>query len=137
MSEMSNTISLVLGDWSGDGHEKTETIVLRSNLTNKQIEDAYKKGTNKVGFDFIRTIANEYEDNVISAEKLDALIELGLKDFDRIGDDTDEDDYNLDTDSFADIYLFIVKLGNEDFEYKILVGESNPEIRIGGYGLFY
>ncbi len=136
MSELTNTISLVLGDWSHDGHGHTDTVVILSNLTNKQIESAYKKGTKKVGFDFIKDVASDYEDSKISEEQLNKLISLGLKGWDKVGDESDEDALYLYTEAYADIYLFIVKLGNEEFEYKILEGELNPEIHIGGYGMY-
>ena len=36
---MKHIISLVVGDWSGDGHDKKETINIRSNLDKKEMEN--------------------------------------------------------------------------------------------------
>lgn len=136
---MNHIITLVLGDWSHDGHEKTETINIRSNLLKAGIEEAYALGTEKLGFDFCKEIAADYEDNMLDNEKWEALKKLGYQD-----DDLEEDgikynegDISLWTDSFTDIYLFIVKLGNDEFEFEYLSEVQNPQIKIGGYGLFY
>ena len=36
-----NIINLVIGDWSGDGHDKRQTITIESNLTLAEITNAY------------------------------------------------------------------------------------------------
>jgi hypothetical protein len=137
-----NTISLVIGDWSGDGHDKRETIIILSNLNNKDINKAYKKGSEKLGFDFCNDVCRDYEDHEISKDKLDLLIANGLKIKDIAFDDYDLKEFEKDgtlrlwTEPFAEIYLFIVKLGNPDFEYTFLEGKSDPSIHIGGYGLY-
>lgn len=139
MSEPDKIISLVMGDWSGDGHSKTDTVVIKSNLTVPEITKAYKKASKKLGFDLIKEVAADYQDNNLSKDNMQALIKNGFSG--ELEDDEEEDNggkggYFLWTDSFLDIYLFIVKLGDPNFEYAILQGELNPSINIGGYGLY-
>src|SRR5574338_1441101 len=137
---MSHVITLILGDWSGDGHDKRETINIKSNLDKDAIMKAYEAGTQKLGFDFCAEVAEEYEDNKLSEEKWKKLLEMGYQDGSGLEEEAKEyndGEISLWTDSFADIYLFIVKLGNEEFKFEYLTGAQNPQIKIGGYGLFY
>jgi hypothetical protein len=134
-----NIISLVLGDWSHDGHSQSDTVVISSNLDKNEMEKAYKKATKKLGFDFCDTVCADYEDNNLSEENLMILVNHGLKidDLDLYNYDPKIDgDVHIWHDAFTHIYLFIIKLGNPNFEYKILEDDLNPSIHIGGYGLY-
>jgi hypothetical protein len=136
---MKNIISLVVGDWSGDGHDKKDIINIESNFDKKAIDLAYKLGTEKLGFDFCNHIAEEYEDNKLPNEEWKKLKEAGYQDDNGLEEDAkkyNDGEISLDISSFADIYLFIVKLGNEKFKFEYLEGNKNPQINIGGYGLF-
>jgi hypothetical protein len=73
-----NKTTLVLGDWSDDGHGKTDRISITSNLDTKQIEKAYNKGAKKLGFNFVNDVANDYEDSLLPLPHLKTLIEHGL-----------------------------------------------------------
>jgi phosphopantothenoylcysteine synthetase/decarboxylase len=131
-----------MGDWSSDGHGKTDNLVIKSNLTVAEINEAYKRGTKIVGFDFCDEVAKEYEDRRLSNEHMKLLVAQGYdeKSVERVEYDNDDDDYDGDyslwTDSYPDIWLFIVKLGNPNFKYEEVV-DSAQRINIGGYGLFY
>lgn len=130
-----NRIKLVIGDWSRDGHEKSETFVIESNLTKKEIEKAFKKGTKLINIDFTK-YCEEYEDSSIPMEVASDLFKLGF-------DMNSIDDYDqfsktvcLDPTSYMMIYLFLAQKGNPNFGYTI-IDENLDEIHIGGYGLFY
>lgn len=127
-----NTINLVLGDWSHDGHGKSETVTIETNLTVKQIANAYKKGSKKIGFDLTEEVASEYEDSSLPIDVVDSLNDAGFDVEKEVGMYNDELD-SLDTDNFVKIYLFIVGVGAPSFKYKIV---HNVDINIGGYGLF-
>lgn len=143
---LDKTITLVLGDWSDDGHGKSETIVVGSNLDKDEVFKAYQKGSKKLGFNFIDKIAADYEDNWLSSDKLGKLMEHGITPEKFFSNDYDlkqakealenEDGVGLWTDSYAAIFLLIAKLGNETFEYEILPEDRSSRINIGGYGLF-
>lgn len=135
MEKLKHKIQLILGDPSGDGHKEHSNLYIQSNLSRKQILNAYEKGTKIVGFNFSEEIASEWEDDTIEEEKLKKLRELGFKvelsneEFCR---DRNEE-VNLGDEDFAEMYLFIAKLGNPKFEYEFVVSDA---ITIGGYGLF-
>jgi hypothetical protein len=132
---MSNThrINLILGDPSGDGHGKSQTVVINSSLSKHELLAPYQAGTKLVGFDFINEVCKEYEDCRLEREYKTKLLELGFFDF--YEDGLEEDTCYLDQELFVQIFLFICKLGDTLFEYQIV--ESNSYINIGGYGLFH
>lgn len=135
---MKHIITLVLGDWSHDGHNQSETVNIRTNLNKKEMEKAYRAGTEKLGFDFCAEVAEDYEDNSVPSEYWELLKQAGYKNegLEKEAVKFNDGEISLWTDSFIDIYLFIVKLGNDKFESERLLDKDNPQIKIGGYGLF-
>ena len=129
---MPYTIELKLGDWSHDGHGITESIYISSNISASKLRKAYKFGVKIAGFNFSEIVAQGYEDNKIKKNHAEKLFSLG---FDRKSLDYDKTDdvYYVSADSFVDIWLFICKLGDPNFEFKI---KEQKTINIGGYGLF-
>ena len=137
---LKNKIDLCVGDWSGDGHEKTETISIESNLTAKEINAAYKIGAKKIKFDITKKISVHHDDSTISRKQYNLLIKAGYKwqiqEFDEDPEKSKEDRINIgEPHHFACMWLFIAKLGNPDFEYNY-VNSHAEVINIGGYGLF-
>lgn len=47
-----NKMYLVLGDWSSDGHGKSEKVLVQSNKTVREIQDAYKASCRLTGVSF-------------------------------------------------------------------------------------
>lgn len=124
-------IELIVGDWGGDGHEKSKSYYIYSNLSKKDIDESLKLAKNKLTFD-IRDLCREYEDYGIQAKYASKLSEFNFKfDNDNIYDDGS---VGLVPQTFVDIYLFSIKLGNDNFEYTLL--KPDEIIHIGGYGLF-
>lgn len=144
MSKFSEVTTLVVGDWSGDGHDKTSMTVIRSNLNSKQIMKAYKKASKKLGFSLIDDVASDYEDRILSRDRLQVLLDNGMK-FEVLGleyeikeakeclEDEASEGIGLWSESYRDIFLFIVKMGDESFQWEVSHGDS---LNIGGYGLF-
>lgn len=132
---MNNIIKLLVGDPSNDGHGKTESLIIDSNLSIKQLESAYKKGSKTLKFDLFK-YCNDWEDAKIPFKEWKKLIDNGLdvKDFgcyDQIEEEFDTSFlYSLD---YFTVYLFICKFGNNDFKYSIT--EEANVLNIGGYGL--
>lgn len=134
MIDLKHSITLVVGDWSGDGHEKTEKISVVCSHSSKELEEAYNKGTEKLGFNFTQTVAVEYEDNKLYAKEIKLLRANGI---DMEFEDGEDENGNvcLMVDDFWNLYLAICKLGNPKIEYK--EGKQKQKINIGGYGLFW
>lgn len=133
MSKLKNTINLVIGDWSDDGHGKTMNFTIVSNLTQRQIENAYEKGTKIVGFDLTEDVASEYQNNTLSIQNYEKLKSLGFKHKLDLCHSNDAECLWVSCDDFCEMYIFIVALGNKNFEHKHVIGK---QINIGGYGLF-
>ena len=133
--DLPHMINLVMGDWSGDGHSKTETVTILSNIDKRALEKAYKAGAKKTGVDFENEVAEEYEDNTISAEVVEKLAKHGFK-IEDYSEDEDPSDgtYGLWTDGYSLAWLFVAQVGNPNFKYEVITDDS-PNINIGGYGL--
>lgn len=128
---MKNQIQLILGDWSHDGHGKTETFIITSNLTRREILEAYDEGCDSLNCDLSSEISSEYEDHLLPASQVKKFLEKGFH-FDELDFEKSGSIY-LDTELYTELFLFTVKLGNPDFSHDYIELES---INIGGYGLF-
>jgi len=128
---MDNIINLVIGDWSDDGHGKTHTVTVKSNLLKENIDRAYLEGVKKIGVD-ISEYCEDYEDTLVPMEALKKLETAGfdLYTLDGYGED---EEFGIWYEDFAKIWMFIAKTGNPDL---ILVPADPNSINIGGYGLF-
>jgi len=73
MSVSKTLICLVIGDWSGDGHCQTDTVIVESSNSKAETESAFKKGDEKDG---LSSVCEEYEDSMVSEDLI-----LQLKDF--------------------------------------------------------
>jgi hypothetical protein len=136
LNSMTNTIDLVIGDWSDDGHGETETVTIKSNFNSVWMGRAYEQASVILGFCFVTDVAYEYETPYISMELITKLREV-LEEPNLLDGDIDPEAecIGIEVDEYLDIYLKIIKLGEPDFKYKVL-GQENEVINIGGYGLF-
>lgn len=145
-SRLTKPISLVLGDWSGDGHLITKTVHIKTNVTVDELDEAYQNGVKKVGIDLSEKVCRNYGDYrlpydsflklIAFSELHDALFENYEEEIKAIKTEEDftESDYNyLDYERYAKLYLGIARVGNPNIRYKFV---ENPSINIGGYGLF-
>ncbi len=130
-------VSLVIGDWSGDGHNMTEQIPVYLSHTGDSLTDAYKKGVEICGVD-IAALLDDFEESTILSEDLRKLSKFGI--LAGWGFDTEEsltEDYSLrcEYEMYAEMYLRVAKLSDPDnFHYEFdLETKQQP---IGGYGLF-
>lgn len=133
-----HTVSLVVGDWSRDGHNMSETIMIEANMTNREIEKAYKKGVVLTGIDLSKE-CNGYEQSQLSEGTIERLKMIGIQYIEDDNSDDpestspDEDGY-VSAECFAYIYLTIARVGSGGkLDYSIIKGD---DINIGGYGLF-
>ena len=129
-------VKLVVGDWGGDGHEKTKEFYIETSYDEKKILAAYRAGSKKLGFDFQNDVASEYEDSDLKKSHLkklrDAGIEVNIEDEEEY---KDQKTVPIDVVIFRDIWLHIAKLGDAGFTYELV--KSSATLNIGGYGLFY
>lgn len=68
-------INLVLGDWSGDGHNHTKSYVIDSSVSFDALENSHHEGCRVLGFSFENEAADEYEDPTISVDHFQKIID--------------------------------------------------------------
>ena len=144
---------LIVGDWSDDGHGKTDTFSLYSNLNPKTLYDA---GSVRIGYGNIHAYhCSDYGSSELPSELVkriyDVLIELDIdygEKLKEIGfDEFDIDEFKFcvedesgnffDSTKWIMLYLVICMIGNHASEVVWTPKKVNAEpIRIGGYGLF-
>jgi len=71
-----NLFNLTIGDASRDGHEKTESFILRTNVTQVQLADIYQRLVNVYNIDF-NNICKNYEDNKPPTALLQVAKQIG------------------------------------------------------------
>ncbi len=130
-------IQLVIGDWSGDGHEITRSVTAHSNIPADELKAAYDLGVKATGVDLTRDVCSDYRDSSLSAEVLAKLVAAGyaIPGMENLsGNEIFDDTQYLDPEEFAGIWLFIARKGNPELRVDLV--ENDARINIGGYGLF-
>lgn len=140
--ELGHIITLVIGDWSHDGHSKTDTISIKSNISIKEVENAYNFGKKVIKIDLVEDVCRGYEENFIEFKDFQKFIDAG---FLETGFELNKNDLKsiknkktieyVDSDLFVALYLFTVSCGNDKFKYEI-IENNESQINIGGYGLY-
>ena len=150
-----NKMYLVLGDWSDDGHGKHDKILLESNVSVKDIQDAYKASCKLTGVsfnhneDFTETkrgweeadkyrIACKYEDSQLSKFVFDILAKHGLtkemlEEWDTENIQDEEEDISLITESYIQLWIWFVKLSLPSVAVIKIVEEKDNIPVINGY----
>lgn len=153
-----NKMYLVLGDWSDDGHGKHDKILLESNVSVKDIQDAYKASCKMTSIsfnhneDFTETdrgwkeadkyrIACEYQDGQLSKFVFDILAKHGLtkgmlKEWDNgclDDDDFEGNGIGLYVESYVQLWIWFVKLNLPSSVIIKVVNEKNKIPCINGY----
>lgn len=146
-------INIVLGDWSDDGHGKTDKVLLEVNKTKIEMQDAYKKSCKTLGVSFNhnddftgikpqnpnRLIATDYCDAELPLEAYHILKENGF-DLEFI----EEDEMYMCEGDFVDLLMQFIRFSLPGFEWEIVKDEvenfngywdNNLNVQFG-YGLY-
>lgn len=139
-------LSFCIGDPSEDGHGKKRNYYINCNYSSEEIDAIYKKLTDKLGFDFCKEAASEYESQELAPEFTNRLIEIGFLDKDDEGIIQEDGrwyvpgSYHFEEISefllmFFDLLQFIQP--DLDYEYVQLEwGELVRPLEGAGYGFF-
>lgn len=131
------TYRIVTGDWSDDGHGKSDQFTFNVNYNIDQIRKAYKKAQKKlkIAFDCNEKgkykLCEAYENDSLSKETINHLRQSGVN-FDNIqfGTMVDEDGSQLmEPSEMAFLFLEVVKTEIPDLSYELV---QEPE-SINGY----
>lgn len=112
-----NLIKTVIGDWSQDGHNMTETKTFLSNLTALEIQEAYIAGCKKIGGN-IADYVSAYEAQTVPL-KLVQKIEAAWH----------ERNPGKTFDDFLDATCFDDNCETVGYDGKPLTGEYSPASR--------
>lgn len=151
---------IVLGDWSGDGHDKSEKILIETNVSLENLREAYIRSTNETNMSFEThqlfsqkvNFCTEYAHNILTKLMYETLIKYGCPindmEIDGVGDDPitidNCEDCYLYTDSFLNLLMWFISLSIEkDFKWKRVKdeipcfnGHWGPLNSTIGYGLY-
>jgi hypothetical protein len=126
---MKNTLKLVVGDWSSDGHNQSEFFYFDSNLSEAEVKAAYLEAVKKCGVGLHRpargekhkAICTEYEERTFPLELKAKLESIGV-DFEKVGGSEivfgSWGDFGAE--GVAQLFLQLVKGVRPDFEYEII-----------------
>ena len=142
MSELKYNVCFTLGDPSGDGHANTSEYHMVSNHPAKEIDEAYKKATEILGFDFVDKVGSDYQDSRIHEPYFSILVEKGIikkEDYEYEYKDETRFDTYLDEDDFIDIFESICKLVLPDLviSYRNLEEHQIYSLEGAAYGIAY
>ena len=135
MEKKEYNICFELGDESHDGHGHSEKFHMTSNYSVKEITDFLNEFEKKTGINICKE-CEYYEENRLSKEATEKLLELGIIDSEYVEGDGC---YYVDgTDEFIDIIENCLKYIVKDFEwhYRNLKEENLSKLDGVGYGLF-
>ena len=142
MSELKYNVCFTLGDPSGDGHANTSDYHMVSNHPAKEIDEAYKKATEILGFDFIEEVGSDYQDSHIREPYFSILVDKGVidkKDYEYEYKGEIEIDTYIGEDEYLDIFENIINLVLPDFtmQYRNLEEEQIFCLEGAAYGIAY
>ena len=118
-----NIIELVI-----EGPDDEVSLVIQTEFTKKEIQQAYKTGSTQLGFDIVVDYCYKFDDDGFPIDQMQKLIDKGFN----YKGGTDCANYYPKPKDWFRMYCFIVKLGNPNFDYTM---QKTNRIDIGGYGL--
>lgn len=131
---------LPIGDWSGDGHGKTEVYYIESNQPVEQVRELYFQACDKIGFSldgsYLQTELTPnagYQDYTFSKETLQALLDFGVKLDDNDIDYIIQQESTDGTELLCDIILKFIQTQDESLELKKLNRDEYPQFQFYGY----
>lgn len=144
--------SIILGDFSGDGHSISETfyVNIKDEIDPEILFTNYANNVTEIGFD-LSDFANKYEDSRISAAQWNRLLECGMQEWETGDEDDDEEidsvnRYLTETDLIKIVMFYYTRGLNISWEpfsinaTKLTGYYGCPPARKGagmvGYGLY-
>lgn len=125
---MENLFYLTIGDWAGDGHEKNEPYLVRSNKSVGQVREAHFRIKDATGID-IETICSGYGEDTIDQDLVDKIEALGFKleNSSGIGKEV------VDVDEMARLWVFLLQKADPELELTFVKQPDYPDLHFYGY----
>ncbi len=144
-------MKLVLGDWSDDGHGKSDIILLTSNYPVEKVQQAYRDACKLTGVAFSadeylkppikevkHRVATNYEERLMSHEVFIELSKFGFAEFLKSINNGCLDDFKVDeedgcfsieiVDNYTEIWTWFVTLSLPDLILKKIPDDLVPAI---------
>lgn len=133
---------MTIGDWGGDGHEKSENFLICSNYPVERVREAHFRIRAVTGID-IESICSEFEENEIDEDNYRVLKKMGFAFVDHSG----MGEQILSPSDMARLWAFLLQKADPELHLEI-VEERTPLLHfLGtdskgrhifsvGYGLF-
>lgn len=142
MSELKYNVCFTLGDPGGDGHANTSDYHMVSNYPAEKIDEAYKKATEILGFDFIKKVGADYQDNELHEPYFSILVKKGIiekEDYEYEYKGKTLLDTYLDEEDFINIFKNICQLilPNLIIDYRNLEEQRISSLEGAAYGIAY
>ena len=161
-----NKMYLVLGDWSGDGHGISEKVLIESNVSVQEIQEAYKASCKLTGVSFNHNndytgikrnyeealkyhACTEYQNDLFTSETVAILKNHGLSDnfLNKLAlvEDDGSNGYYLYQDKYIKLWIWFVKLSlpsiaileQVEDEIPVINGYWDKNLNVQfGYGLY-
>lgn len=135
---MEYKFELSVGDWSNDGHGKTESFVVESNKEVEEIREAYFQACDELGFSLDgsykktkATPCSEYEEYSMGIETIESLREFGLEITESQEEEWTED--YVETEDMCDLVLAIIMKQDESVELRRIPRDDMPTLHFYGY----
>lgn len=140
-----NKFKFVVGDWSGDGHNLTETFYLESNMTQEEIREIYFETKEKTT-NAIDEICIDFEENILYKEDFESL-GLDYRKYLSKMDKETENTFCIYPSTYVYMMVDYLKLFNEDLVLNVInegldslfntgYDKDNRMLKGFGYGLF-
>jgi hypothetical protein len=128
---MEHKFKLIVGDWSNDGHGRSDTKICICSHSAGEVMGAHKKLVSK-GINLLSQ-CEDYEVSNLGKDFVEKLNEIG---FDLSGFVEFYDGYSyVNTTEWMKLYMELAKVEIPELEYKF-INDGLPSIDIGGYGLY-
>lgn len=134
---------ITIGDWSCDGHGRSEDFMVSSNMPVEAVREAHYKIKGATGID-IESICSEYEEDEIDEETVVTLKNMGFK----FENSSGMGDGIVNVPEMARLWIFLLQKADPTLELKIVecdtprlqfygFDEKGRHIGGVGYGLFH
>lgn len=136
--------AFVIGDWSKDGHCKSDTFYFTSNKSTSELQAAYRDSIAKIGFSFggftepgkapkYRKVLGSYQEDTLDVDDIKRLQEF--EGFDEVirkygGIVGSDEELLVSPKLMFHLMMWLIKLSLPDFEYEV----SSPEFINGWWG---
>lgn len=133
---LTHKIKLVVGDWSDDGHGKTDSYLVRTNYSAADIKRSYERA---LKIHKLHVPCSDCEDSAINPDIVKLLTQHNVETSDILEYDKKSKTYNFvdcGPDYFCQLYLRISSIILTDLVYEFIDSDI-ATLNVGGYGLFY